>query len=460
MKNLIFKYKNIFFLGIKGVAMANLAVIFKKMGKKVTGYDVDEEFITDQVLKENNIKYYSHLFLPKETDLFVYSAAHGGQNHELCQLAKKRNIKMLSQPELINQIMNIFAKKIAVCGCHGKTTTASLTAYALKKLVGKISYIVGAPFFNGFFGGDYNKDSDYFVVEADEYGVNPPFDKRIKFSFLNPDWVICTNIDYDHPDVYKNVNEVESAFFQFFDNRKLILNIDNSSIRKFLLKNNKKLITYDLSKNSDFQIIDYSINKNGSFFKINKLGDFNISLYGIHNVLNATAVISLLSQLGFPVEKIKKAIINFKGAKRRFELIYNKNFLLFDDYAHHPKEIEAVLKTVRIIFPNRKLLVIFQPHTFSRTKSLLNDFIKTLNIADKIYLLPIFASARENPSDFDITSEDIVKLSPKKMVYFLNEKDLLDKLVSEIKNNDVVLTLGAGDVYKIGQKLINIIDSN
>ncbi|MGB9707308.1 MAG: UDP-N-acetylmuramate--L-alanine ligase [Microgenomates group bacterium] len=455
MKNLINDYKNIFFLGIKGVAMANLAVILKKIGKNVTGYDTDEEFITDRVLKEHNIKWSSNLILPKNTDLFIYSAAHGGRNHKLYQLAEERHIKILSQPELINLIMSPFSTKIAICGCHGKTTTTALTAYALKKIVGEVSYLVGAPFFNNFVGGDFSKKSKYFVVEADEYGVNPPFDKRIKFSFLSPDWIICTNIDYDHPDVYKNLKEVEEAFFSFFDHRQLILNIDNLSIKKFLpTQRAKKVITYGLSKTADYQIIDWSINKRGSFFKINKLGNFNISLYGVHNILNASAVIILLVNLGFSVEKIKKAITNFKGAKRRFELVYQKDFILFDDYAHHPKEIEAVLNTVKEIFPNQRIIVIFQPHTFSRTKSLLNDFIKALNIADKIYLLPIFPSARENPSDFDITSQDLVKLNPKKMDYFLKEEKLLMALAGEIKNNDIILTLGAGDVYKIGPKLI------
>lgn len=451
------KIKSVYFLGIKGVAMANLAVILKKMGKNVTGYDVDEEFITDRVLEENNIKWSTNFFLPEDIDLFIYSAAHGGQNNKLYQQAKKRNIKILSQPELINLILREFPIKIAVCGCHGKTTTSALTAYALNKLERNISYLVGAPNFNNLLGSDYNAESKYFVVEADEYAVSPPIDKRIKFSFLEPDWIICANIDFDHPDVYKNINEVEKAFFQFFDKKKLILNNDNQSIKRFLtIKNKGEVYTYGLNADADFQILDWGVNKNGTSFKIKKLGDFKISLYGIHNVLNATAVIILLSQLGFSVNKIKKAIVDFKGVKRRFELIYKDDFFVFDDYAHHPKEIEAVLKTVKLVFKNHKILAIFQPHTFSRTKALLKDFVKALDIADKVYLLPIFPSARENPLNYNISSYDLVKLNPKKITYFANESDLLLSLSKEIKKNDVIFTLGAGDVYKIANKIAMI----
>lgn len=451
------KYKSIFLLGIKGVAMTNLAVIFKKMGKNVTGYDIREEFITDEILKKNKIFWQTNLHeLPKSIDLFIYSAAHGGLKNKLAQIAKRKKIKILSQPEAINEIMAIFKNKIAVCGCHGKTTTSSLLAYSLIKLGEQPGYLVGTPFFNDIEGGEYNERKKYFVVEADEYGINPPLDKRIKFNFLHPDWIICGNIDYDHPDVYKNLNEVKQAFYNFFDKRKLVLNIDDNNLFEFYQKNRnrKSIITFGKNSEANFQIESYQSTANGTYFKLKKLGEFKISLFGIHNIFNTTSVIALLVHLGYKINEIKKIITDFRGAKRRFEVIYKKDFYIIDDYAHHPKEIKSVLETAKMIFKKHRILVVFQPHTFSRTQALLEDFAKSLNLADKVLLLPIFASARENPKDYNISSNDIALFNKDKFKYFENSFDLIEFMKKEIRKGDVIFTLGAGDVYKIGEKLI------
>ena len=191
--------KNIFFLGIKGVAMANLAVILKKMGKNVTGCDIEEEFITDKLLKDNKIDWtvgFDQDNIPKETDLIVYSAAHGGTNNPLIVEAIKNKVNVISQAQLLGELMDEFENKIAVCGCHGKTTTSSLLVYALNKLKQRPSYLVGVPFLLDIQGEIFRKK--YFVVEADEYGVNPPTDKTPKFNLLNPNYIIATNIDFDH----------------------------------------------------------------------------------------------------------------------------------------------------------------------------------------------------------------------------------------------------------------------
>ena len=217
--------KNIFFVGIKGVAMANLGVVLKKMGKNVTGCDVEEEFITDKLLKDNKITWkVGFKDLPKNIDLMVYSAAHQGLSNPLIIKAKKRKVNVISQAGLLGELMLGFETKIAVAGCHGKTTTASLLSYALNKLNAKPSYFVGVPFFTDYQGADY-QEKKYFVIEADEYGINPPSDKTPKFFKLNPDWIICTNIDFDHPDVYKNIEETRKAFVKFFGEKKLILKL-------------------------------------------------------------------------------------------------------------------------------------------------------------------------------------------------------------------------------------------
>src|SRR3989338_1660610 len=226
---MIIQAKKIFFLGIKGVAMTNLAVIFKKLGKDVTGSDLSEEFITDSILRNFGITFqldFDPKKLPNNIDLVVYSAAHQGDRNPQVIEAKKRGIKIRSQAEILGELIKKFNLKVAVCGSHGKTTTSSILSYALIKLGAKPSYLVGAPMFNSYPGGDFNS-RDYFVIEADEYGVNPPYDLTPKFHFLNPDYILCTNIDYDHPDVYPDINSTKAAFLKFFNSKKLILCLDD-----------------------------------------------------------------------------------------------------------------------------------------------------------------------------------------------------------------------------------------
>lgn len=450
--------KTVFFLGIKGVAMTNLALILKKMGKIVTGYDVKEEFITDEILQKNKINWSSDdKNLPENIDLFVYSASHGGINNYLTQLAIKRKIKVISQPELINEIMSLFKYKIAICGCHGKTTTSSFLSYTLIQLNQKPSYLVGTSSFNNYLGSNYEKIKNFFVVEADEYGVSPPFDKRIKLTFLKPDWIICGNIDYDHPDVYSDLSEVKKVFFQFFDKRNLIINIDDKNLFQFYQQNKKsnQIITFGFNQEAKYQILKYKIVEEGTIFKVKNLGNFKITLYGLHNVYNTVSIIIFLLELGFSLKEVRTAIIDFKGAKRRFELIYKNNFMVFDDYAHHPKEIKVVIETARKIFKGKEILIIFQPHTFSRTQLFLKEFVESLSLADKVFILPIFPSARENPKDFKISSLDLVKYNKNKFKYCEDKNEILFHLRNMLKKGEVVFTLGAGDVYKIGNEIKN-----
>jgi len=477
------KSKNIFFLGIKGVAMANLVVILKKMGKNVTGCDLKEEFITDKLLKDNNIDWtVGFECLPKTTDLIVYSAAHGGTNNPLIKQAIKDKIQIISQAKLLGALMDLFEIKIAVCGCHGKTTTSSLLVYALNKLKQNPSYLVGVPFFSGFQGGDY-KGKKYFVVEADEYGVNPPTDKTPKFHLLNPNYIIATNIDFDHPDVYKDIEETKKAFKKFFSNYylgtivpRLLFCADDKNLMEVAQGlSNKSYKTYGESEKADYQISEWTTSEEGSVFKIinkshpelgsgsrNKFGmTFQVSLFGKHNILNAAAVIVQLIELGFKAKEIQEAITGFTGAERRFEKIYFKNNIyLFDDYAHHPAEIVATIRGAKNRFPNRRIIVIFQPHTYSRTQNLLKEFAESLSLADISLILPIFASAREDSKNFKVKSQDIVdRIKDSDSSYFGSKEQVVDKLESILKEGDVVFTMGAGDVYKLGENIKYLISN-
>ncbi len=460
------KSKNIFIVGIKGAAMSNLAVILKEMGKQISGCDVAEEFITDVILKKYGIPYsvgFDPVFLSKETDLVIYSAAHTGQENQIVIEAKKKGIKTVSQAKILGELLTHFNISIAVSGCHGKTTTSSLLAYTLGKLGVKPSYIIGVPTFNDQPGGMYDR-KDYFVIEADEYGVNPPDDKTPKLLFLHPTHIICTNIDFDHPDVYLNIEEIKKTFIKFFSNKKLYLCIDDIHIKSIVGKLERtQYQTFGFSQEADIKIQNSIVSETQSSFDLiykgKDLGRFITSLFGEKNISNAAGVILALLDLGFDVQKIKDAIKDFAKVKRRFEFVYKKNeTYLFDDYGHHPAEIAATIAATRARFKDRRIVVIFQPHTYSRTLSLKKEFATSLSKSDLCLIAPIFPSARENAKEFHVSSSDIEKEAGNGRVKaFSTRTELLVQLKESVRPRDIIFTVGAGDIYKLKDEIIKII---
>ena len=470
--------QHIFFVGIKGVAMANLARMMVQMGKRVSGSDVDAPFITDEVIESNSVPVI-HSFesedLPDDVDLVVYAASHGGKSNAQVVEAENRNVQILHQSELLGQMMSMFDTSIAVAGCHGKTTTSSLLSYALIKLSPGISYMVGTPSFNGHPGGDYN-GTQYFIVEADEYGIDPPDNITPKFHLLHPDYAIITNIDHDHPDVYSSIEETKKAFQKFMNQvlqknvimPQLVLCEDDKNICDLTMELQKdSYMTYGFSKTADVNISNIQTTETGSNFEIlSKLFELkkttvHSNLFGEKNVLNTTAVITILLHLGFSIEKISEAIMGFTGAKRRFEYIgKTKKITLYDDYAHHPEEIGATIHAARARFPKKRIVLLFQPHTYSRTEQLKNEFAQALVQADLVVLLPIFPSARETEAKHSITSVKLAEIANalhKEKIIPVKSKDeallLIDK---RSENNDLVITMGAGDVYRLGKDILEI----
>lgn len=445
------KYKNIFIVGIKGAAMANIAVVLKKMGKNVAGSDVDEEFITDEELNKNNIQVrqgFDPTQIPPETDLIVYSAAHSGKNNPQVQHALEKGIAAIHQIDVINEIMSQHKIKIAICGSHGKTTTSSMLAYCLKEIGANPTYIVGTSSFNGMFGGDYG-NGEYIVVEADEYAIDPPGDKTPKFHKLNPDYIIATNIDFDHPDVYDNLDEVKESFRAFFQ----------KSVKKIYACVEDNILMDVLSSFPNDVYKTYS--------NLDEQYKVDLMIPGKKNMLNASGVITLLLDLGYNLEDIKRVLKNFKGAKRRFEFVEEvESIKLYDDYAHHPNEILATIDAARHYFqaPDRRIIVIFQPHTYSRTEALKNEFVEALAKADFAFIAPIFSSAREQSSGAEnISSSDLENIARKKNIEnikaFETKENLKEKLRSVIKEDDVIFTMGAGNVYKLKNDIIEVVKS-
>lgn len=461
--------KHFFIVGVKGSAMSNLAVILKEQGNIVAGCDVEEEFITDPVLKQYGIPVISGfdpLQLPSGTDTVVYSAAHQGEANPVVVAAKQKGIRCVSQAVLLGELLDTFSRRLAVAGCHGKTTTSSLLAYSLMKLKADPSYLVGVPFFNRLPGGQY-KGNTYFVIEADEYGVNPPSDKTPKLLHLHPSHIICTNIDYDHPDVYKDLEETKKTFLRFFEGRNLYLCRDDENLSSVIPKiKNATIKTYGFLKGADMQISQVTYGSTESSFKLDfmgkDLGTFTVRLFGEKNILNATGVILLLCDLGFSADSIRSAIADFSSVKRRNELVYTDgDTYLFDDYGHHPSEITATIDAARKRYPGKRIVVLFQPHTYSRTLSLKDEFVQSLSKADISLIAPIFASAREKMDTTSITSSDLELLAKKADIgtvhAYDSKKALLAGLTTFLHKGDVVFTVGAGDIYKLKDDIIGII---
>jgi len=460
--------------------MANLARIFTQLGKEVAGSDLSSEFITESTLLDLGIKIindFSGDKLPDDIDLVVYAASHEGIKNPQVVEAKKRGIEIIHQAVLIGKLSTMFSNTIAVAGCHGKTTTSSLLAYLFIKLKIDSSHLIGVPTFNNIPGGKY-KGKNFFVVEADEYGMNPPEDITPKFLKLFPDYAIITNIDHDHPDIYKTFEDVEKSFSKFIANvvnsiksdpRIAICGDDTRLLKLFDNIEKNLFITYGFDAKNDIWAEEIISDHDSTRFTINS-PSYNIkgkkitaSIFGEKNVLNILGAISMLLILGFKIDDIANLIVGFTGAKRRFELVVSVNgYKVFDDYAHHPKEIEATIAAFKSRYPQSRLVIIFQPHTYLRTRELMAEFVKSFKKVEQIILLPIFKSAREVTDDSGVSSRMLEKKSIESgnvHVYAVeSEKEAIKKLSEILQMGDIICTMGAGDVYKMKSEIVELLD--
>lgn len=448
--------KHIHFVGIKGVGLANLALYAKQQGIKVTGSDVAEVFVTDSVLAENGIGWsvgFSRANIPGNPDLVIATAGHGGMTNPEVEGAKEAGLKVLTYAQALGLFME-GSYGISVCGVGGKGSTSSLLAEVLVSAGTDPSYIIGVARINPLgFGAHYGL-GPHFVAEADDYVACPLTDRQPKFNYQKPKMIIVTNIEYDHPDVYPNFKATKIAFAKFFnalpEDGLLVANIDNAGVREVLKQYHGCLATYGFSPEAEYRITGDKLSPNEQDFNVAGIGNFQLHIPGRYNVLNAAAAAVAASKLGLSPEKIKAGIGQFQGMSRRFEFVAKINSIdLYDDYAHHPQEIAGLIDASREWFPNRRLIIIFQPHTFSRTRALFEEFAAALGKADLILLLDIYASAREQP-DPGVSSETLsgaVKKYNQNVHYLPKTADLTDFLKKNKKSGDVVITVGAGDIF-------------
>jgi len=441
-------------------------LILRDMGKQVSGSDLSQQFLTDRILKQAKIKI-THNFSANNiqmAEVVVYSGSHQGKQNPEVQAAIQKNIPNITLAALLG-LLTQKKKTIAVSGCHGKTTTTALAAYLSEKLTLNSSYYLGGPGFMNYEPGKWAKGKLFFV-EADEYVIDPQTQSQAKFLSLHPQYIICTNIDYDHPDVYPNQQLLIEAYTLFFNKLpqqgKLIINGDDQTLLQLVNENDYPHLTYGFKKHNQYRIQPY--NDTYQLFKQNKkMATIKPKLIGEHNLSNITAVLIMYEQLGYEFKTTTSLIAGFTGVKRRMEELYRVNqSIIVDDYAHHPQEIRATLKALRIKYPKHQIAICFQPHTYSRTKALFTDFVQALSKADVIGLLPIFASARER-EDSQVNHKQIAKAlitKYKQTVYLLEQKKDWTNFIKDNQKktkNWVYVTMGAGDIYKKAILIRNIL---
>ncbi len=451
------KYKNIHMLGIGGVSMSGIAAILKNWGFIVTGSDCNQSETTNK-LHELGIKVTigHNLENVRNSDIVVYSAAIKQDDPEMLE-AKKLNIPTIERADFLGELTRCYQDTICISGTHGKTTTTSMVSLCFLEALKDPSIQVGA--FLKQINGNYKVgNSEHFIIEACEY-----VESFLKFT---PKVEIILNIDNDHLDYFKTFENIKNAFIKYVkllpDNGLLILNGDDVNCLELQNYTKAKSITYGIENEKvNFSAKNIIFNKNGfAKFDVYHNNEFldtiELSVPGTHNVLNALATISLCIEYGINMVDIKIALSKFTGAHRRFEYKgkIDKKASVYDDYGHHPTEILATYNSLKNKQYNQSW-VVFQPHTYSRTKNLLNDFAKALNHFDHIVILDIYAAREKNT--YGITSKDLVekiKFLGKDAKYISDFEECAKFVKNNIKQDDIVITLGAGTVTEIGPMLI------
>lgn len=463
------RIKKVYIIGIEGCGTSALARLLKGLGRDVSGSDEGDHYYHD-MLKDADIKV-SHKFdcnnVPLDADLIVRSLAFKPENNEEAAFASERKMKMMTYGEALGVVFNQ-CDGIAVCGSHGKTTTSAWLAFVLEQSGVSPNAVIGSkvPQFNG---NNLIGHSNYLVIEADEYGN--------KLQYLNPKGVLLNNVDYDHPDVFKSVTEYEDVFREFIGRLSAksfaVVNFDDKAAKKIAETACKgKIISYALDEAADYvaynirqadgrQIFSVKIGsdliENGDVLDA-ELGEFSVRLIGRHNIYNALAVIAAAIEIGVALVDVRKALEDFEGTTKRMERMGEyRGAEIYTDYAHHPTEVRTTLEGFRQKFPRKKIITVFHPHTYTRTLALLDDFAKSFRSTDELVILDIYGSAREQQGG--VHSLDLLKKiqdfdRDSSVKYIPTVDECVDYLKKEIGSGDALMLMGAGDAFRIGEKLI------
>ncbi len=488
--------KNIYIIGIEGAGTSALACVLQAQGKNVIGSDEGDHFYYD-VLKKKGIKVF-HKFDEKNLktpqnfrssnfdplyaggenniDLVIYSTSIQPETNPELKYAmetSEQHFKIMNYPQALGMVFNQAEFGIAVCGTHGKTTTTAMLATAMDKAgLKNLTALVGSKVLewdgNTLIGSTMEEKIQrnsssikYFVIEADEY--------QNKLQYYNPRAVILTSADYDHPDFFKDEEEYKQVFKDFVaripEDGFLVAYAGDKTVIEIAQSAKCEVIFYD-EVGAREVLLDDSFcgddNCQGKTFgccPAIRQAKEKMQLFGKHNLLNAMGAFKVCQKLGLNEQKVRQALQNFQGTARRFEMKGEYNgAIIIDDYAHHPVEVQATLQATKNRYPDRNIKCIFHPHTFTRTEALLKEFSQSFADADEIYLLDIFGSAREKQGG--VSSDDLIDLikeqNPNKTVKNLHTiPEAIKYFQKTLQLNDILITMGAGDVYLAGEKLID-----
>ena len=448
---------SIHFMGIGGISMSGLAEILMEEGFTVTGSDAKESELTkhlEALGAKVMIGQCAENIDADNTDVVVYTAAISESNPEYVA-AKEAGLPMLTRAQLLGQIMDNYQNSVAVAGTHGKTTTTSMLSEIFLQAKKDPTITVGG-ILESIGGNIRVGKSEIFLSEACEY-TN---------SFLNfrPRYSLILNIEEDHMDFFKDLADIRHSFRLFAQNTKAdgitLINHDICNYEEIVKDLPQQIITYGLDDKADYYAEDIRFDEKacGQFTLMHKgraIAEIALSVPGKHNISNAVAAAALCISLGIDTESIVKGLQQFGGADRRFQLKGSfDGVTVIDDYAHHPTEIRATL-TAAQNYPHNRLIVCFQPHTYSRTKAFLNDFAKALSVADTVVLADIYAAREKNT--YNISSEDILKQLQEcgtESYYFPTFEEIEKFLQKKCMHGDLLITMGAGNVVEIGEKLV------
>ena len=432
-------YKNFYFIGIGGIGMSALARYFRSLGKNVLGYDKTQTKLTEKLQEEEIVISFEDKIseeiqsLQKEDTLVIYTPAI--KELGILEYFQNQGFEVLKRAKVLGLITQN-TECIAVAGTHGKTTTSSLVAHLCKE--------VNLPF-SGFLGGVSENFGSNFIFNGNQYSVLEADEYDRSFLNLSPDWAIITSTDADHLDIYGDKGTIEEGFNEFAN---LVDEENQLFVRKGIeIKRNAK--TYAVNEMADYFSDNLQMRGDKISFDFHlpngNVHRFEWDIPGVHNVENATGALALLYNLGVDIEILKKALANFRGIKRRYTKHEFPNGKIYiDDYAHHPTELNAVVNSIKTFYPSKKLLVVFQPHLFSRTRDFADGFVQSLARADELILLDIYPARELQENFLGITSEWLLE----KVNLQKKEISTLQEAIDKIKGKDfdILLTVGAGNI--------------
>jgi UDP-N-acetylmuramate--alanine ligase len=452
------KKYHIHFVGIGGIGMSGIAELLLNLGYTVSGSDLKASDITERLKRLGGAIYEGHAEEQVGgADVVVFSSAVDEDNPEI-RAARQSAIPVIPRAEMLAELMRL-KYSVAVAGAHGKTTTTSLISAVLEKGGLDPTVVIGGKLkstgTNAYLG-----KGDFIVAEADESDGS--------FLRMSPAIAVVTNIDREHLDHYRDLEAIKAAFLEFIDRIPFyglaVLCLDNEPLQELLPAIKKRCTTYGMTTQADIQarniVFDHLTSRFGVYHQGRHLGDMRLNLPGIHNVYNAMAGVAVGLELDIPFATIKLALENLEGVQRRLEIKGEINGItVVDDYGHHPTEIKTTLQAAREVWPDRRVVVVFQPHRYTRTRALFDEFTRAFYQSDVLVVLPIYSAGENNIDGVDSVSmcDGIRQHGHKEVICRAGIEEAVASLQDLLQPGDVVITLGAGDVWKAGERLLSVL---